>query len=569
MCHCRSFRLLRHWMSLLGALWSAFAWGTEPGGPVPHQVFDPASPLRDHERRLQDLERQQRLDRLNGSTPSSHSVEAAAAARPDPHCWRTLGVRVKGNRLLDATTLREMIEPVLRPCMGKRAINEVLRRITQGYVAAGYPASRPYLAQVPEDGQPLSIRILEGYVESIALLDPLPLWLEGAFPTMLGKPLYLPDLEQGLDQLNRLRAYDLTAEVMPGSMEGASRVELQGHQVARRWHVDSRLDNLGSDLTGRDRLSLGVGVDSPLGLNDDLRLSTSLSGRHTPGYSSALSLYHSLPYGPWTLALTASQARYRAELPGGTRFSQGQTRLYGLRIERLLWRDQYGLLSASLRLDHKRQASYLAWSGRRIRLDVQSPTLTTLEAGLNAVWRHHALWSGYVGVAQGLPWFGADQVASGRYAPDPGFRAYRASLSYLTQGPEPLPWQFQSELNLQYSTSILHGLEQLALTDDRQVRGFLHSTVSGASGAVWRNTLSHRPALIGPASVGLHLGLDGGWSRYTRGSTPQRLVGSALGMTVQGAGMRLRLDYQRPLVRPHKQTGPARGIWVAEWSSNF
>jgi hemolysin activation/secretion protein len=75
---------------------------------------------------------------------------------------------------------------------------------------------------------PLDIVIVEGFVETIELAGPdLPLSLSSAFPGLLGQPLYLPDLEQGLDQLNRLRAYELGATLLPGELQGGTRVVVQ------------------------------------------------------------------------------------------------------------------------------------------------------------------------------------------------------------------------------------------------------------------------------------------------------------------------------------------------------
>lgn len=63
--------------------------------------------------------------------------------------------------------------------------------------------------------------IVEGFIESIEITDQgLPLSLGNAFPGTLGRPLHLPDLEQGLDQLNRLRAYDLEMALLPGELQG-------------------------------------------------------------------------------------------------------------------------------------------------------------------------------------------------------------------------------------------------------------------------------------------------------------------------------------------------------------
>ena len=543
--------------------------GLLAGAMAPCQAFasDPASEqLREQQRTLRQLEQRQRLQQWQRRPrPDSDNDTSPTPSSPQA-CWPVSAIRVSGNRRVTSQALRAALQPALKPCMGVADINHLLKAITARYVAEGYPASRPYLARAPQAEAPLEIIIVEGFVESIELRGNLPLSLRGAFPDLLGQPLHLPALEQGLDQLNRLRAFELSADLRPGDAPGATQVLIDGQQVSKRWHLDSRFDNLGSAHTGRHRLNLGLGLDSPLGLNDDLRLSLLSTVLDAPGQVQGVNLYYSLPYGPWTFTLNASQARYRAPLPGTRHASHGTSSLAGLNVERLLWRNQQGMLSANLRLDHKRLVNRLGQQ----RLQQQSPTLTTLEAGLNLLWLEGGLWNGYLGIAQGLDGFGADSQPLGKRAPVPDFRKYRASLLHLRQGPAQRPWRWVSELNLQYSPSLLPAVEQLSLSEDHAVRGFRQHAVAGASGATWRNTLSYPLTAFPPVHIRPHLGLDLGWSRYAPGSDGQQLIGAALGAELSLPQARLRLDYQQPL---HASDVPRsaleHGFWVLEGSLNF
>ncbi len=205
--------------------------------PVPQaRADDPASQqLRDQQQVLRQLEQQQRLERWQRIPAPAHSADNTAPPPHDSRCWAVDGVRVAGNRQLSNPVLAPIIRALSPACMGIADINRLLKAITQRYVQAGFPTSRPYLRQPPEDGLPLDIVIVEGFVESIELAGPdLPLSLAGAFPGLLGQPLYLPDLEQGLDQLNRLRAYNLAADLLPGQLQGGTRVVVQPRGQGRR-----------------------------------------------------------------------------------------------------------------------------------------------------------------------------------------------------------------------------------------------------------------------------------------------------------------------------------------------
>ncbi|QCI14375.1 ShlB/FhaC/HecB family hemolysin secretion/activation protein [Pseudomonas putida] len=535
--------------------------------PVPAALGDdPASQqLRDQQHSQQQLEQQLRLQRWQRA-PTQQPPDQPPAQMPiTGHCWAVTGVRLAGNHRLTARVLESGIRSQLRPCLGVDDLNQLLKAITRLYVEAGYPTSRPYLSQPPQDDQPLDIVVVEGFVESIEMGAELPLWLQGAFPDLLGQPLYLPALEQGLDQLNRLRAFELSADLLPGTLTGATRVSVQAQQVASRWHLDSRFDNRGSSLTGRHRLNLGLGLDSPLGLNDDLRLGLSSTVLDAPGRSQGLSLYYSLPYGFWTFAVSASQLSYQAPIPQKHRMSHGSSSFQGVSAERVIWRNQQGMLSASARLDRKQLLNRIG----KTEIKLQSPTLTSLEAGINLLWLEHGLWHGFVGVARGVDWFGADQSPLHEDAPRPDFLKYRANLLHLRQGPANRPWRWQSELSLQYSRDPLPAAEQLLLSDDSTVRGFRLSSYSGSSGAVWRNTFSQALTLpqAQPLQVRPYIGLDMGWTRPLQAKHTQHLVGAAAGVELSLPSSRLRLDYQRALhandtPRPRLESG----FWVMEWT---
>ncbi|WP_079229519.1 ShlB/FhaC/HecB family hemolysin secretion/activation protein [Pseudomonas putida] len=525
---------------------------------------DPASlQLRDQQQSLRQLEQQQRLERWQ-LPPLPESGEQVPTDTHDSQCWNVSGLRIIGNHQLADQALEPALREQVLPCMGIDDINSLLRGITQLYVSAGFPTSRPYLRQQPRDDAPLDIVIVEGFVESIELAGPaLPVSLSGAFPGVLGQPLYLPDLEQGLDQLNRMRAYDLTMDLLPGELLGGTRVVVRPQKVGSRWHLDSRLDNRGSELTGRHRLNLSLGLDSPLGLNDDLRVSLLSNVFHAPGQTQGITLYYSVPYGPWTFALNASQLAYDAPLPHSRQTSEGSSSYQGLSVERVLWRNQQGLLSASTRLDRKQLINRSAGAV----VTQQSPTLTSLEAGINLLWLEGGLWNGYVGVAQGLDWFAADESPLGVERLRPDFRKYRASLLHLRQGPANAPWRWQSELALQYSSDALPAVEQLLVSDDSTVRGFRLRTYSAASGAAWRNTFSQPlpTKWAQPLQIRPYFGLDVGWARPATGKPSQRLAGAAAGIELSLPGTRMRLDYQRALYTsdlPRSRLEP--GFWVME-----
>ncbi|QXZ12329.1 ShlB/FhaC/HecB family hemolysin secretion/activation protein [Pseudomonas sp. AO-1] len=527
------------------------------------QAADPVAPGQEvlrqqqqQQRDLQQLQLEQRKRQLErgafGPAPATPAIPQTVT--PDERCWPLSGTRIGGVTLLDSNKLNTRIKPLLAPCMGVGQINHLLATITAIYVEQGYIASRPYLLSAPAAGQSLDIMVDEGYIESIELADQsLPVSLGGAFPHMLGQPLNLRDLEQGLDQLNRLRSLDLTADIAPGSQPGASRIILRSRTAGpSRWALGLGMDNLGSASTGRDRNSVSLSVDSPLQLNDLLSLSASDTLNQGDRYSRNASLYYAIPYGYWTYSAFASHAEYRApfKLPSAILYSTGITDQLSLRADRVLWRDQSRQLSANLQLAHKDVDSYL----ENVRLGIQSPTLTVAEAGLNLFWLDRAVWNLDFTYSQGLRWLGADDDANHAVnnLPKAQFRKYRAGLSQWRNGQfGAQAWQWQSQLNLQYSPDPLPAIEQLLGTDDSAVRGYRVSSASGASGAIWRNTLRLPLRSDWPVQITPRVGLDNGWLKADHGAQSQRLSGASVGLNLGWKNLQVDVDYQRALNTPN------------------
>jgi hemolysin activation/secretion protein len=527
------------------------------------QAADPVAPGQEvlrqqqqQQRDLQQLQLEQRKRQLErgafGPAPATPAIPQTVA--PDERCWPLSGTRIGGVTLIDSDKLNARIKPLLAPCMGVGQINHLLATITASYVEKGYIASRPYLLSAPAAGQSLDIMIDEGYIESIELADQsLPVSLGGAFPHMLGQPLNLRDLEQGLDQLNRLRSIDLTADIAPGSQPGASRIILRSRTAGQsRWALGLGIDNLGSASTGRDRNSVSLSVDSPLQLNDLLSLGASDTLNQGDRYNRNASLYYAIPYGYWTYSVFASHAEYRApfKLPSVTFHSTGITDQLSLRADRVLWRDQSRQLSANLQLAHKDVDSYL----EDARLGIQSPTLTVAEAGLNLFWLDRAVWNLDFTYSQGLRWLGADDDANHQVnnLPKAQFRKYRAGLSQWRNGQfGAQAWQWQSQLNLQYSPDPLPAIEQLLGTDDSAVRGYRVNSASGASGAIWRNTLRLPLRTDWPVQITPRVGLDNGWLKADHGASGQRLSGASVGLNLGWKNLQVDVDYQRALNTPN------------------
>src|SRR5690606_4835287 len=125
----------------------------------------------------------------------------------------------------------------------------------------------------------LEVLVVEGRLESLvpadtdgeALSDRQLRW---AFPANNDEPLNLRDLEQGLENLNRLSQNHSSMDLEPGQQPGYTRVVVK-NQRSRGLTGGVGVNNSGSEATGETLGSVHASWDNPTGSNDNVYLSLS------------------------------------------------------------------------------------------------------------------------------------------------------------------------------------------------------------------------------------------------------------------------------------------------------
>lgn len=331
------------------------------------------------------------------------------------------------------------------------------------------------------------------------------------FPHIEGKPLTLTVLDQGLDQANRLQSNKVKLDILPGTKLGGSIIQLSNQRQAS-WHINVTNDNYGQKNSGRWLVRANASLDSPLGLSDFISLNTNITTDNPDTrFNRAYTLLYSVPYGAFTFSTFGSYSEYEFHQPLQTRTVRlhGDTSQVGLRTDYVFYRNQTQINTLNVQVTHKRIRNYFS----QLRLDLNSPTLTTIEIGANHL---HIVRNGVVSInasaEKAVSWFGADNspyVANGnsnnyRFTKVKLFTNWQQRFSLFEY-----TFLFNSLLFAQYSPDALPSVEWLSLTDKNAIRGFDKSTLSGDNGGYFRNTLSY-PYKINSLSITPRIGLDTG-----------------------------------------------------------
>jgi hemolysin activation/secretion protein len=523
-------RLLIQTLLLAGVIGAAL-----PSFAQEAPVQDPADRL------LREKQEKDRLDRLQQDTPEiALSKEAAvdsnaapeSIADPEP-AFAIERVVVAGNTLLPQARIDTVTRPFAGIRLGINRINLLLKRLTQAYVDAGYITTRVYVGEQNLAAGTLTLTVIPGTVERLNVNGKdMSFGEDLALPLKHGAVLKLQDLEQGIDQLNRLQRNHAQVEIQPGQQAGGSVVAISNTPGDRLYYTLG-LDNFGDKATGETRIRAGIEADNILGLQEALSLTYNGSLD-----TNALLFAGALPYGYNTYSYTYSYSEFQ-NLIGDTALVFGRSEGHTLAWNRILSRSRLGksALDATLSL---REAE------REINnIELAPQNLAVLRLAYNRFRRFDmgavpGLWTIDVGYSRGLDAMGAsndpeDLPEEGAHAQ---FDKLDASANVSFQFSP--AWSYRTGLRAQYAKEALFGSEQLFAGGPSSVRGFKESALAGDRGFTVRNELGYTQLPLwakGKLRLEPFAFLDGGRTYLIAERTWRSIAGAGLGVRAGYKGL--------------------------------
>jgi hemolysin activation/secretion protein len=520
--------------------------------------------IRDRQNRLLE-EQQRRLEELK-DLPGKDAKPAQPAAPTDTRCFPIKDIELKGADSLSERDKTRLLKPYIGECLGVPQLNELLKVITDHYIEKGLVTSRAYLPQQDLSTGHLQVLVVEGKLEGMKGAENSQLSareLAMAFPGKTGELVNLREIEQMVDQLNRLPSNQAKMELAPGQNVGGSAV-LVTNTPQKPWRVGLSRNNDGQRSTGEQQWGTTFDWDSPLGLADQLSLrgghDAMTDHQHT---SRNAMLNYSLPWGWWTFSYTYSQSEYRSQIAANLyNFKQtGDSENHQLRAERVIHRDAVSKTSLSAGLSYLRTNNFIEDS----KLKLSSNRISEAQFGFNHGRRVGSAFVNFdAGMQEGIGAFDAQ----GSHDPGPGepnarYRKYSATLSYL----QPFKlwgesFSFSSLMTGQRSEDVLFSPQRTSLGGSSSIRGYKDQSLSGDSGGYWRNDLRwSRPVTVEwlqPvfSEYGTSLGYDQGVIQNGRynGDQHGRMSSNSLDLFARGQHVAASVTFAHSLERPDALT---------------
>ncbi len=513
-------------------------------------VQDPADRL------LREQQDQERLQRLRQETPAvalpqQPAFDPNAAPQSIQESGATFTIErivAKGDTLLGEAELAATTKPFTGMQLGVNRINLLLHKLMQAYVERGYLTTRVYVGEQNLSAGTLELTVIPGKIERITMNGKALSFGENlALPVREGEVLKLQDLEQGMDQLNRLRRNEAQVQIQPGATPGGSVIAI-ANAPGDRLYYTLGFDNGGDKATGALRLRAGVEANNVLGLQESLNLNYSGSLD-----TNALVLGASLPLAYSTFSYAYSHSEFQ-NLIGDVALVFGRSRGHTLSWNRLLARSRFGKSALDLSLsarESQREINNLALTPQK---------LAVLRLGYNQLRRFQlgekaGFWTIDLSYSRGLDALDAtddDDVAD---LPSDSAHAQFDKINVAANVSLALNqrWAYRGGFDAQWANEGLFGSEQFFVGGAASVRGFAESTAAGERGLAMRHELSCDgwPALLDEkVKLQPFLFLDAARVQLIAEGEWKNLVGAGFGVRANGRRFSAEIAIGEPLKAP-------------------
>lgn len=520
-----------------------------------------------HQFQQQEQQRQARDALLTPEVPDVRLSDATTSPSrlvfpAEKPCFVIRSVTLTGQDALPyRVPLRRLTDQAAGRCVGVKGINLLMSALQNRLIDHGWVTSRVLAPQQDLSTGELRLLILPGTVRSVR---PAPgsssyVSLYTAVPARAGDLLNIRDIEQGLENLQRLPTVTARMRLQPGDAPGQSDIVIDRTQ-SRFWRAGAWVDDSGTRSTGRWQGGVMLALDNPASLSDLFYATASrdlgFGGQHRSTHNYAV--HYSVPFGYWLAGVTAGDYRYSQTVAGeyADYHYGGRSRSLNLQLSRVLLRGAASRTTASYELLVRETRNFI----NDTEITAQKRRTSAWRAGLSH--RHYlgeAILDAGVSYRRGTRWFGAlpayeeYRQGDGRATALSRILTWNASLTTpFTLAGQRFRWN--TTWQRQMSNTPLTPQDEFAIGNRWTVRGFDgERALSATNGWMVQNTLAWRTPL---PDQELYLGADygevSGNSSTAAGLTGRHLAGSALGLrgAIPGTGVSYDVSAGMPLSEP-------------------
>lgn len=404
---------------------------------------------------------------------------------------------------------KEIYEKLNGKCVNVEDIQLLMSDINKFYQENNLITTRVYVPEQNLKNKELNLVVLNGKLSGYAYADGsgVDYRLLNAFPIEIGETINLRELEQGVDNFNRLQSQKGKMKLVPAQNQGESYLIMEQQQT-KPWNAKIGVDNSGYETTGRYKALGSFSYDNLLNLDDNINIdySTNLDDEDNKKRANSGSLNYSVPYGDWLYSYSHSRHIFHRIIQGVNQqyyvngFSDSDT----LGLNRSIYRDQSARVNLYGKLSIKESKNYI----EHYEIETQRRNLTILDIGISGddVIENTSI-SYDLGVKFGLNILNGMEDIPG--LAESKTKTLHSKISLKLPFDED-NYSFNSDLGGQYSEYELAGSEQFGIGGRYDVRGFHEDNLYGNSGIYLRNEIETKNFTNEGLKIRYFLGFDVG-----------------------------------------------------------
>lgn len=325
---------------------------------------EPINHLQEQEKARYDYQHQKIKDNyIRGESGKNNEQGRSEINLPDEkECFYIAKVELQNEQELPVwLPLKKIAGEMTGKCIGVNGVKIISSAIQNRIIESGYITTRVVIPQQNIKSGIVVLRIVPGITGKMIIQQQGKghSYLTSSFPVKQGKLLDLRDLEQGIENTQRVPGVSTKVQLYPGDAPGETDIFITRQQHAF-WRVGAWFDDSGSQSTGRYQGGVLLYLDNLASLNDLFYLSagSDLDGSRSHN-SRNMSTYYSFPWQYWTFDLYAGQNRYLQTIytDDMNLDYRGKSRRLSLQVSRVVHRSNKQRTTVSLQLI-KRDSSY-------------------------------------------------------------------------------------------------------------------------------------------------------------------------------------------------------------------
>ncbi|WP_076412722.1 ShlB/FhaC/HecB family hemolysin secretion/activation protein [Shewanella sp. UCD-KL12] len=483
--------------------------------------------------------------------------ELKQTVESDGPCFDISDITIEGVTVFGELAIEGVAQKYNHRCLSLTIINQLVTEISDHYIANGYITSRAYIKPQDLSSGQLVIVVVEGYLQSILASEQTltDRQLAMSFPIENGNVLNLRDIEQGLENLNRLGQNQATTALSPGDSQGSSVVVVNNH-ISPSWRGSLSVSNTGIEETGLYQLDGYLIYDNLFGLNDSLITSFSSNiGEHDlpESKSRSYSLIGNIPYGYWFFSVNGTYFEYGQTVLGNVVnfFTHGSSLNTSAKVEHMLYRGERDKINVAASFVRKENKNYI----EDVYLETSSRTLYIWQVSADYTrYFNFGSFNGRAQIDHSVPWFDASTNLVEAEL-DYQFTKYQLDLSFSTSfelGAQYI--QYLSSIHLLSSPAEILTSEGLSVGGRYSVRGIANDSLFGYHGGYLRNDFNTpiNVSWLNPVNLSLFAGVDVGISNLPEypDLESEWMAGAIAGFRGSYRNINLSASYARALRMP-------------------